>query len=177
MTTKTSRRAILAGAAAIPALAIPGDLAGYGEDKIYALIERHRSAHADYSETVNGHSRLETELPREKTRTHFTISERKIISTDDPRWVTGERDVMNIWDDLHNIAMEMLHEGKPRTVAGVGALMRYYFSTLEAGDEWLWPERLEDDDVPRSKVEIENFRWIDFAQKSFAPILERAITA
>ena len=51
MTTTTSRRAILAGAAAIPALAIiPATaVAAGGVDPIFAAIERHREAEAAFA--------------------------------------------------------------------------------------------------------------------------------
>jgi hypothetical protein len=44
MTIKTSRRAILAGAAALPALAIPAIAASTEIDPIFAAIERHKVA-------------------------------------------------------------------------------------------------------------------------------------
>jgi hypothetical protein len=50
MTSKTSRRAILAGAAALPALAIIPAMAGDagGVDPIFAAIERHRAHRGVY---------------------------------------------------------------------------------------------------------------------------------
>jgi hypothetical protein len=55
MTSKTSRRAILAGAAALPALAIipaTAVVAG-GVDPIFAAIERHRQIEAAYVAACN----------------------------------------------------------------------------------------------------------------------------
>jgi hypothetical protein len=49
MTTTTSRRAILAGAASMPALAIPA-IATATSDPIYAAIERHKIALAQGGE-------------------------------------------------------------------------------------------------------------------------------
>jgi hypothetical protein len=49
MTTITSRRAILAGAATLPALAVPTAVAASAEpDPIFAAIERSRRAEADF---------------------------------------------------------------------------------------------------------------------------------
>jgi hypothetical protein len=49
MNKPTSRRAILASAAALPALAIPIALATAEPDPIFALIEEHKSANAAYA--------------------------------------------------------------------------------------------------------------------------------
>jgi len=46
MTTTTSRRAVLAGAATMPALAVPAIATAAEPDPIFAAIERHRSAWA-----------------------------------------------------------------------------------------------------------------------------------
>ena len=53
MTSKTTRRAILAGAAALPALAIiPATaIAAGGVDPIFAAIERHRAVRASFWES------------------------------------------------------------------------------------------------------------------------------
>jgi hypothetical protein len=54
MTTKTSRRAILAGAAALPALTMPAvAFAAATPDPIFAALDRHRKIEAAYSAACN----------------------------------------------------------------------------------------------------------------------------
>jgi hypothetical protein len=59
MTTTTSRRAILAGAASLPALNIPAQAAQ--PDPIFAAIERHRAARAVWWESPDGETNEESE--------------------------------------------------------------------------------------------------------------------
>jgi hypothetical protein len=62
MTIRTSRRAILAGAAALPALAMPA-IADLTPDPIYAAIDAHRAAYRAFSDILNRKSALEDQHP------------------------------------------------------------------------------------------------------------------
>lgn len=61
MKTATTRRAILAGAAALPALAIPVLAMSAGADPIFAAIEAHRAAFREFDATLKRKTELEDE--------------------------------------------------------------------------------------------------------------------
>ena len=63
MTTKRTRRAVLAGAAALPALAIiPTAAVAAVTDSIFAAIERHRKIEAAYGESGKATGNCSSEL-------------------------------------------------------------------------------------------------------------------
>lgn len=63
MTINTSRRAVLAGAAALPSLALPAIGATVEADPIFAAIERHRAAETAFSDLLHRKSQLEERHP------------------------------------------------------------------------------------------------------------------
>jgi hypothetical protein len=62
MTSKTSRRAVLAGAAALPALSLPALAITAQVDPVFALIEHHRQLWAIDSAVRHAHNELEGRL-------------------------------------------------------------------------------------------------------------------
>lgn len=56
---KTSRRAILVGAASLPALAIPALATQAEPDPIFAMIERHREAERAFNDAIHRHAKLQ----------------------------------------------------------------------------------------------------------------------
>jgi hypothetical protein len=107
MTTTTSRRAILAGAAALPVLAAPV-LAITEADLIFAAIEAHKTAELDYSKWAL----VCDVMPGMKAP-------------------PGANDALDAAGDAsHNAAVDLL-DVKPTTLAGLAALSRY---VADAGD-------------------------------------------
>jgi hypothetical protein len=90
MTSTTSRRALLTAAAALPVLTVPA-LASAEPDPIFAAIEVHRQAQAEFQSRVRCEFALEDELPMNKRESVIDAYHEKIVETDDPRWVPALR--------------------------------------------------------------------------------------
>jgi hypothetical protein len=93
MSKTTTRRAILAGIAAAPALA----LSGAGPDPIFAAIERHRAALAAHLKTIEAQGDLEERLCDERlaeagspTKCSQRWHEAIDAANRDPRYVRAE---------------------------------------------------------------------------------------
>src|SRR5450759_4575557 len=86
MTMTTSRRAVLAGAAALPALSLPALAIPAQVDPVFAAIEEHRRLNAEYSALTLARDELEGRLPEEihNSGSHPRISlypERELTTT------------------------------------------------------------------------------------------------
>jgi hypothetical protein len=113
MTTTTSRRAILAGAAVLPALAIPAmTMLPAGADPIFAAIERHRQIEAAYVAACNA-------IPSAKFLT--------------PAINEMEKHAGNLCHRSSD-ALGDLVAMTPTTLAGCAALLRYLEAHEEAYD-------------------------------------------
>lgn len=133
MNTNTTRRHILAGAAALPALAAPAALASLAPDPIFAAIEAHRAAYQAHIDLISNVPSIDDDLicsGAEYEATH-ELSEQTAI-------------------DLTCI--------EPTTIAGVIALLAYVdhfnrggITTQNRGSVYsyqdAWPETLQSDDV------------------------------
>jgi len=80
-----NRRAILAGAAILPAASIPV-LAATESDPILAAIEEHRLAWAAIGPLCDQQAELERTIPQAKRQ--------DIVETDDPRWIAFSRQLV-----------------------------------------------------------------------------------
>jgi hypothetical protein len=146
--SKHSRRAVLAGIAAAPALAGPAlALSGAGPDPIFAKIELHRAAHAAYLATLGAQGDLECHLVDERLaeagspekcsdRWHEAIH----AANRDPRYVravaaSGES------SDAETDAAWSLVEEPPTTVTGAAALAAYALGYKLS--DVPWPEDAE----------------------------------
>lgn len=147
----TSRRAILAGAAAVAlpvnvahgAQALPGELPARPADPIFAAIDAHRSAVADFMAAVKAESRLEEALPRERRKSTITAYERTIVETDDPRWIESEIRIDQTGDAMEDAAIAIL-DIEPETLQGAAAALRYMVEHIDEhkGEAMGWPQRL-----------------------------------
>ncbi len=124
--SKTSRRAVLAGAATLPALAVPAVAGSLTPDPINAVIERYLAAKGDYSAAVEKQGALEKSLPFEKCRDFEGC-------TPDPRWIAAEIEVDDTGDE-HEDALEELLTTRPTTIEGVVSLLTV-LGTPEWSDE------------------------------------------
>ena len=96
MTTQSTRRCVLAGIAAVPAVSLPVLAPPTESDPIFALIEAHRAAHAEYDRAYR--EGITDEREADMTRLRYAAYDlaARLVST------------------------------LPTTVAGVGALLAYY---------------------------------------------------
>ena len=118
MTTILNRRAILAGAAALPATTLPVIAAPAAPDPIFAAIEAHREGWKALGRAVGETDRLVLALPRELRLTNTEWE----YETDDPSWIAAQRAV----DAAHeSMDEEGLLKIIPTTLAGVRALAQY----------------------------------------------------
>lgn len=127
--------------AAIAGTAIP--LAPEVHDPIFAAIEAHKTAHAEWLASIDRHLDLEAELPRDKRRSFITLWEEEIVETDDPRWIEAERKSRRLSRAESEAACALL-DAPPKTMAGISALLRHAIDYDTDGQGW--PEELNSGD-------------------------------
>jgi len=119
----TSRRAILAGAATLPALAVPAVAGSLTPDPIFAAIERHRAAYEEHGRV------LEAVNAEEDPETHWTNDERVAAACD------ADCD-----------ALRALVQTVPATFAGAAAMLRYLVEHQNMGNDTFRVFMYEDED-------------------------------
>lgn len=126
-TTTTTRRAVLAGAASLSALAIPALAAPPSTpDPIFAAIERHRQSALEFYRQVAIEAELDEIIPFEK-RKNYHVEDRDnpdVGRDDDPRWTAFRKTYDIASDEKESSAIE-LTDTVPTTMAGVVALLAY----------------------------------------------------
>lgn len=124
--TTATRRAILAGAASLPALAIPAAAAIAGPDPIFAAIECHRSAALEWMRQVDIGNELEEIIPAERREVHHIgdVDNPEIGKNDDPRWTAAQRNYITTSDAMENAACDLTNT-VPTSIEGIAALLEY----------------------------------------------------
>jgi hypothetical protein len=107
MSKTTTRRAVLAGIAASPALVAPA-LALSGPDPIFAAIEHHKAVYAAFGAVLDGMSKFQEEKGWAD-------------SPEFEEWRRREREAC----DADEVAREKMLATVPTTFGGVLALLRY----------------------------------------------------
>lgn len=149
MKTTTTRRAILAGAAALPALAIPAlampsIAAPASADPIFAAIDRHRAAYAEFERVCYLQEELEKTIPKERRVRHY-VGDRdnaEMIANDDPAWTKYQDSWFASADDADDRAVDLLNVA-PTSTAGIAALLEYSAAFEKRGGE-LFPQITEE---------------------------------
>ena len=117
-------------------------------DPIFAAIAEHKSAVETFLKAVRDESKIEETLPRDRCKSNITAYERKIIETDDPRWieVTVERDRTST--AMEDAAITII-ETEPETLQGAAAVLRYMVDHMDRyhGMAMGWPDSLLPDGV------------------------------
>jgi hypothetical protein len=137
-----SRRTILAGIAASPALAAPAlALSALGPDPIFAAIKRHRAAAEAHTASVDEQAELETAAWAEQAET-VGLASFKPLPKDGPRWLDFERRSKVIYDQLKEERRHLFEA--PMSIAGLVALIEYMEEQRLAGngdwdDAWSLP--------------------------------------
>jgi hypothetical protein len=129
----TTRRAMLAGAAALPALGAPGSLAA-APDPIFAAIERYRKAYADEGAAIDAECELANLLPEDRSTWSWHVSETRPPegTQDAPEWIEVQLAQMRTGIEVGR-AYARLVETVPTTAAGLVALTNFIKSEQEAG--------------------------------------------
>jgi hypothetical protein len=126
MSTLTSRRAVLASAAALPALAMPVLAQSSALDPIFDAIDWHRIADAEFCSHVRKQWALEETIPHER-RMNFYVYDRdnpSVGKDDDPRWTEFQAEYWRLADRNDDAELSLISI-QPTTTAGVVALLRY----------------------------------------------------
>jgi ABC-type phosphate/phosphonate transport system substrate-binding protein len=136
MTSKTSRRAVLAGAAALPALAVPAIAMTAFADPIFAAIDRHKTAYAEFVRVVRLEEKLHETIPAER-RTRYHVEDRynsEMIANEDPAWTKYQDAWFATNDAADERAIDLLNVA-PTSIAGVAALLDYVATFEKNGEE------------------------------------------
>jgi hypothetical protein len=138
-----TRRALVASTAAA-SLGLPAAQAASEPDPIFAAIEAHRKAEAEFGDRVERKCALERVLPDHRCKSNFDSGKETIVETDDPRWIAAVREE-DEGSDLAREAVVAFATTKPTTIAGVRALLAY-FAVVEAIDDGAaWPDHVDED--------------------------------
>jgi hypothetical protein len=123
MTTTSTRRAVLAGAAAVPVSALP--TIAYEHDPVFDAIERHQEAYDAFIKACKS-SGVSDEMTEE----------------------IHELETAGMHGHLSNLRLAALVKVTPTTVAGCAALLRYITECQKQDDESLFQSRADDVRVP-----------------------------
>ncbi len=119
-----SRRAILAGAASVPALALPAAATAIlAVDDTLARIELHRTCCAEFEDICGRESELEDVIPEERRKQRlYGDRYSNVGENDDPRWKAFMIEYLAKSDETYAIAWSFV-ERPPVSVAGAAALL------------------------------------------------------
>jgi hypothetical protein len=146
-----------------------------GADPIFAAIEAHRSAVEAYVQAVAAHNELEESLPQERRRSVINAHERKIVETDDPRWIEAELQIDRLGDAMEEAAITIL-ESEPATPQAAAAVLRYMVDHIDRhyGLSMGWPDGLIWDGVDPEASSYSDHRSSEyFLMRAVANGLER----
>ena len=122
-------------------------------DPIFAAIADHRSAVEAHDNAVHEKSRLEGVLPRDRCRSLITLYERKIVETDDARWIEAE-ELVDKANNIMDAAAMVIVNLEPETVQGAIAVLQYAVDHMDRYDGlmmgWpksLFPDRVDEEDT------------------------------
>jgi hypothetical protein len=104
-------------------------------DPIFAAIEAHKAAHAEWAGWLHRICDLEDELAAEKRRTFLTSRHQVVAETDDPRWVEAQHEQYRTCVAETDAAIRLL-EVIPTTKSGVCALLNHAIAYDADGEGW-----------------------------------------
>lgn len=140
MTTMKSRRAVLAGLAAAPAVALPALAASVSletVDPIFAAIEEHKRSHTAIDVLIDQKSAMEDTIPDAKRKWYWRVGETfpPADCQDDPQWLAVESQLELAGRDQDAVVTKLLTTA-PTTIAGIAALLGYVWNYRDRGDVW-----------------------------------------
>ena len=140
--TNLSRRAILAGAASVPALALPAVVTAAPAtdtptvDDTFARVVRHRAIVIQLDVICDRMGKLEENIP-DDCRIHYGIWDRgtDVGKDDDPRWTAIQAEYWVASDEKDAIAWSFV-DRPPSSVAAAAALLAYADEHEKQGYQW-----------------------------------------
>ena len=148
-------------------------------DPIFAAIEAHEAAVKAFAQAVRENCRLEESLPQECCQSSITAYERKIVETDDPRWIEAEEQVEETGDVMDDAAIKILNL-EPATLQGAFAVLRYAVDHIDhhAGEMMGWPDNLLLDGVDPDTAKLNDSRSAEYFLMLIVAVgLERLLSA
>jgi hypothetical protein len=141
---------------------------GTEADPIFSAIDDHRKAAAAYDAICVVTDDLEEAIPKEKRRTRVARldDERKIVETDDPRWIAHEVALADAGSAESDAECDLATVA-PTTLQGIVALMKYATEVEERG--CAWPTDLYDPEEPEYKL---GRSWHFFMHRNVVRTLE-----
>jgi hypothetical protein len=102
-------------------------------DPVFAAIERHKWAYAEYSRAVRLRGELEDRLPKQLRKWDYNVEEREPPAdcTDDPSWLAAELNVRDTGEE-EGRASTVLVDTVPSSVVGLRAFVDYFRQNYEA---------------------------------------------
>jgi hypothetical protein len=140
-------------------------------DPIFAAIEAHSRAEAEFSAALGRLSDLENELPEERRRSEINMGVLAIVSEDDPLWIEFQRTVLAASKITDEAATNLLNT-RPTTLAGVVAVLRYAYDFERRGLEF--PGGYDDGDLSECPGGVE---WSLYFHRNLAQVVEAMIVA
>lgn len=104
------------------------------DDPIFGAIDAHKRAYAAFSDALSEIDELEKTIQRDKRKTQLSFSD-EIIETDDPRWITWEKQLRAL-RDAEGDAECSLVSIVPTTLQGILALLQYAAEHEKKGLAW-----------------------------------------
>ena len=138
-------------------------------DPIFAAIEAHRKAEAEFSAALGRLSDLEIELPEERRRSEINMGVLAIVSEDDPLWIEFQRTVLAASKITDEAATNLLNT-RPTTLAGVVAALRYAYDFERRGLEF--PSGYDDGDLSECPWGVQ---WSVYFHRNLAQAIEAMI--
>ena len=135
-------------------------------DPIFAAIDAHRRAEAEFSGAVERLSDLENELPKERRRSEIKMGVLAIVLQDDPLWIQLQRTVLAASKIADEAATQLLNT-RPTTLAGVAAVLRYAYDVERRGLEF--PSGYDDGDLSECPWGVQ---WSVYFHRNLAQAIE-----
>jgi len=138
-------------------------------DPIFAAIDAHRRAEAEFSAALGRLSDLENELPEERRRSEIKMGVLAIVLQDDPLWIQLQRTVLAASKIADEAATQLLNT-RPTTLAGVAAVLRYAYDVERRGLEF--PSGYDDGDLSECPWGVQ---WSVYFHRNLAQAIEAMI--
>jgi hypothetical protein len=136
-TDHLSRRALVAGAASVPVLALPAVAAAIpAADDTFARIVRHRVITIQLEAICDRKGKLSQVIPADRCkRSGIWDRGTDVGKDDDPRWTAIEAEYWHVSDEQTSIAWSFV-DRPPSSVEGAAALIAYADEHEAQGFEW-----------------------------------------
>jgi hypothetical protein len=148
--SKTSRRAVLAGAATLPALAVPALAAGQDPDPIYAAIHAHTEAIAEWLLAIDRRNEIESRLMDQFKAAGRADALKRAHA--DEEFLTADKAIRDASDRERTAADDLL-DVTLTTLPGIIALLRHVEGIASEHSWWFDDNEQE---TPRSITLVRN---------------------